>query len=187
LELELSLSYIWLITGISVNPADIKIIVGFIILIALLLGSALMSGSEVAYFSFRPEDIEKFRNHKNKKAQSALKLYNDPEKLLSTILVANNTINIAIVFLAAYLSHSLFVYTSEVAGFIIDAVVITFILLFFGEVMPKVYAAGNHVAVALFMAVPLTILKKIFKPVTSILIFSSSFAKKKSRYSPIEY
>ncbi len=180
MELELSLSYIWLITGISVNPADIKVIVGFIILIALLLGSALMSGSEVAYFSFRPEDIEKFRNHKNKKAQAALKLYNDPEKLLSTILVANNTINIAIVFLAAYLSHSLFVFTSEVAGFIIDAVVITFILLFFGEVMPKVYAAGNHVAVALFMAVPLSILEKIFKPVTSILIFSSSFAKKRA-------
>jgi putative hemolysin len=180
LEKELLLSWIWLISGISVNPADIKVIIGFFILIALLLASALMSGSEVAYFSFKPEDIEKFKTHKNKKARAALKLYNDPERLLSTILVANNTINIAIVFLSAYISNAMFVFNSELAGFIINAVVITFILLFFGEVMPKVYAAGNHVEVAIFMAIPLTILEKIFKPVTSILILSSSFAKKRA-------
>jgi putative hemolysin len=180
LEQELSLSYLSLFAGISVNPANIKVIIGFIILIALLLGSALMSGSEVAYFSFRPEDIEKFRNNKNKKYQAALRLYNNPEKLLSTILVANNTINIAIVFLAAYLSSEMFVFNSEIAGFIINAVVITFILLFFGEVMPKVYAAGNHLAVAMFMALPLTILEKLFQPVTTALIFSSSFAKKRA-------
>ena len=63
-----------------------------------------MSGAEVAYFSFRPEDIEKFKTNKSKQAQTALKLYNNPEKLLSTILVANNTMNIAIVLLAAFLS-----------------------------------------------------------------------------------
>jgi putative hemolysin len=180
LELELSLSYVWLIAGISVNPANIKVIIGLIMLVVLLLGSALMSGSEVAYFSFRPEDIEKFRNNKNKKYQAALRLYNNPEKLLSTILVANNTINIAIVFLAAYISNELFVFNSELAGFIINAVVITFVLLFFGEVMPKVYAAGNHLAVAMFMALPLTILEKLFQPVTAVLIFSSSFAKKRA-------
>ncbi len=162
------------------NPANFKVIIGIIILVALLLGSALMSGSEVAYFSFRPEDIEKFKSSKNKKYQAALRLYNNPEKLLSTILVANNTINIAIVFLAAYLSSEMFVFNSEIAGFIINAIVITFILLFFGEVMPKVYAAGNHLAVAIFMALPLTILEKIFQPVTAALIFSSSFAKKRA-------
>jgi gliding motility-associated protein GldE len=180
LELELSLSYVSLIAGISVNPVNIKVIIGFIMLVVLLLGSALMSGSEVAYFSFRPEDIEKFRNNKNKKYQAALRLYNNPEKLLSTILVANNTINIAIVFLAAYISRELFVFNSVLTGFIINAVVITFVLLFFGEVMPKVYAAGNHLAVAMFMALPLTILEKLFQPVTAALIFSSSFAKKRA-------
>jgi putative hemolysin len=181
LEPENSLSCISLLSVIVFNAPDFKIIIGLLILIILLFGSALMSGSEVAYFSFRPEDIEKFKTNKSKQSQIALKLYNNPEKLLSTVLVANNTINIAIVLLAAYLSSRMFVFSSEpVIGFIINVVVITFLLLFFGEVMPKVYASRNHVAVALFMAYPLTVLEKIFQPVTYLLIFSSSFVKKRT-------
>jgi putative hemolysin len=181
LEPEYPLSFIATLSAITVNAPDFKIIIGLLVLILLLLGSAFMSGAEVAFFSFRPEDIEKFRSNKNKHAQTALKLYNKPEKLLSTILVANNTINIAIVLLAAYISSRLFVFSTEpVIGFIVNVVIITFLLLFFGEVMPKVYASRNHVAVALFMAYPLTILEKIFQPVTSLLIYSSSFVKKKS-------
>lgn len=140
-----------------------------------------MSGSEVAYFSFSPEDIEKFKTNRSKQSQTAMKLYNNPVKLLSTVLVANNTINIAIVLLSAFLSSRMFDFSSEpLFGFIINAVVITFLLLFFGEVMPKVYASRNHIAVALFMAYPLTILEKIFLPVTSLLILSSSFVKKRT-------
>jgi gliding motility-associated protein GldE len=180
LEPEYPLLYLLPISDFAVKVPDIKIIIGFIILIILLLGSALMSASEVAYFSFRPEDIERFKTRKNKRAQTTLRLYNKPEKLLSTILVANNTINIAIVLLAAYLSSSLFHFNSEVIGFIINAVVITFLLLFFGEVMPKVYASRNNIAVALFMAYPLSFLGKILKPLTSLLIYSSSFVKKKT-------
>ena len=145
------------------------------------MGSALMSASEVAYFSFRPEDIENFKTNKDKQSKAVLKLYNNPEKLLSTVLVANNTINIAIVLLAAFLSSKMFVFSSEpVFGFIINVIVITFLLLFFGEVMPKVYASRNHIAMALFMAYPLTILEKVFQPVTSLLIYSSSFVKKRT-------
>jgi gliding motility-associated protein GldE len=121
------------------------------------------------------------KTNKDKKAKAVLKLYNNPEKLLSTVLVANNTINIAIVLLAAFLSLRIFDFSSEpVLGFIINVVVITFLLLFFGEVMPKVYASRNHISIALFMAFPLTILEKLFKPVTSLLIFSSSFVKKRT-------
>ncbi len=181
MDSEYSLSIISVIAGIPVNSLDFKTITGLIILIILLIGSALMSGSEVAYFSFRPEDIERFKTNKSKQAKTALKLYNDPEKLLSTILVGNNTINIAIVLLSAYLSSLMFDFSSEpVLGFIINVVVITFLLLFFGEIMPKVYASRNHISFALFMAVPLTILIKVFQPVTSLLIFSSSFVKKRS-------
>jgi putative hemolysin len=140
-----------------------------------------MSASEVAYFSFKPEDIEDFKTDKNKQSKVILKLYDNPEKLLSTVLVANNTINIAIVLLAAFLSSRMFDFSSEpVIGFVINVVVITFLLLFFGEVMPKVYASRNHVAMALFMAYPLTVLEKIFQPVTSLLIYSSSFVKKRT-------
>ncbi len=181
MDSEYSLSIISIIAGIPVNSLDFKTITGLIILVILLMASALMSGSEVAYFSFRPEDIERFKTNKSKQSKSALKLYNNPEKLLSTILVGNNTINIAIVLLSAYLSSLLFDFSSEpVLGFLINVVVITFLLLFFGEIMPKVYASRNHIAFALFMAIPLTIMIKIFRPITSILIFSTSFVKKRS-------
>ena len=170
-----------MLPGVTISTPDFKIIIGFIVLIILLFGSAVMSGAEVAYFSLGPEDIEKFKSNKSKKAKVVMKLYNNPEKLLSTILVANNTINIAIVLLSAFLSSRLFNFGNDpVIGFIVEVVIITFILLFFGEVMPKVYASRNNVQMALFMAFPLTIMEKIFRPVTAILIFSSSFAKKRT-------
>ena len=181
MEPEYPLSIISTISVIHVNAPDLEIIIGLTILILLLLGSALMSASEVAYFSFRPEDIEKFKSTKSKQAKSALKLYNKPEKLLSTILVANNTINIAIVLLAAFISARLFDFSEEpVIGFIVNVFVITFLLLFFGEVMPKVYASRNHVAVALFMARPLALLQKVFQPVTFLLISTSSLVRRRS-------
>jgi putative hemolysin len=181
LEAYHPLSLLAVLTGITVKTPDLKIFIGFIILIILLLGSALMSGSEVAFFSFRPEDLVKFKTNKSKQAKIALRLYNRPEKLLSTILVANSTMNIAVVLLSAFLSSKIFDFSSEpVTGFIINAGIITFLLLFFGEIMPKVYASRNHVSMALFMAYPLTVLEKIFNPVTSVLILSSSFVKKRS-------
>jgi putative hemolysin len=181
LEPEYPLSCIAILSVVTVNAPDFEIIIGFIILAVFLFGSALMSASEVAFFSFRPEDIEKLKSDKNNQAKTALKLYNNPEKLLSTILVANNTINIAIVLLAAFISARLFDFSSEpVIGFIVNVVVITFLLLFFGEVMPKVYASRNHLTVAMLMAVPLTLIQKVFQPITSMLIFSSYFVKKRS-------
>jgi putative hemolysin len=181
LEPGYPLSYLVLISGIGINTPDFKIVIGLLVIIILLIGSALVSASEVAFFSFTPEDLENMKTIKNKKAKAVLKLYNNPEKLLSTVLVANNTINIAVVLLAAFLSLRIFDFSSEpVFGFIINVVVITFLLLFFGEVMPKVYASRNHISIALFMAFPLTMLEKVFKPVTSLLIFSSSFVKKRT-------
>lgn len=181
MEPDYPLSCLVILSGIGFNSPDFNMFIGFLVIIVLLIGSALMSASEVAYFSFRPEDIENFKSDRNKKSQTVLRLYNNPEKLLSTILVANNTINIAIVLLAAYLSAKMFDFTSEpVLGFIINVVVITFLLLFFGEVMPKVYASRNRIGIAVLMAYPLTLLEKIFQPVTSFLIFSSSFVRKRT-------
>ena len=164
---------------VVVNPVDLKIIIGFIILAVLLFGSAVMSASEVAYFALKPEDIEKLRNNRSNRSQAVLKLFGMPEKLLSTILVANNTINVTIVLLAAFISARLFDFSSEpLIGFIVEAIVITFLLLFFGEILPKVFASRNGLQTALFMAFPLTILIKILKPVTSLLIKSTSIVKK---------
>jgi putative hemolysin len=181
LEPDFPLSLLILQTGIGINTPDFKIVIGFLILIILLIGSALVSASEVAYFSFKPEDIEYLKTNRDKKSKTILKLYSNPEKLLSTILVANNTINIAIVLLAAFLSSRIFDFGLDpVLGFIINVVVITFLLLFFGEVMPKVYASRNQIATAKLMAYQLTLLEKIFQPVTSLLIFSSAFVKRRT-------
>lgn len=166
---------------VIVNPVDLKIIIGFIILAVLLSGSGLMSASEVAYFALKPEDIEGLRNNRSNRSQAVLKLYAMPEKLLSTILVANNTINVTIVLLAAFISAKLFDFSSEpLIGFIVEAIVITFLLLFFGEILPKVFASRNCIRTALFMALPLTVLIKILKPVTFLLIKSSSIVKKRT-------
>jgi putative hemolysin len=168
------------LSGVIVHPPDLTVIIGFAVLAALLYVSALMSASEVAYFSFRPEDIEKFKNDRSKKSQNVLKLYNSPEKLLSTILVANNTVNVTIVLLSAFISARIFDFTAEpVLGFIIQAVVITFLLLFFGEIMPKVYASRNNISMALFISSTLLFLEKLFYPVTSLLIKTTSIVKKR--------
>ncbi|OFY67060.1 MAG: hypothetical protein A2V64_13665 [Bacteroidetes bacterium RBG_13_43_22] len=170
-----------LLSDVAVHTSDYKIIIGFVVLAALLFASALMSGSEVAYFSLSPDDIERFKNKKSKKTQAALKLYKTPERLLSTILAANNTVNIAIVLLSAFLSSRLFDFSANpVIGFLTEVVVITFMLLLFGEIMPKVYAARHNTSFALFMALPLNIISKIFYPVTSLLILSSSFVRKRA-------
>ena len=180
MESEYQLSLISFLSGIIAYAPDFKAIIELSVLALLLFGSAMMSASEVAYFSFRPEDIRRLRSEKSKRAKTAIKLYNHPEKLLSTIIVANNTLNIAIIFLVVFISLRLFDPGSgKLAGFIISMAVITFLLLLFGEVMPKVYASGNQRAVALYMAYPLTILQKIFSPVTSMLIFSTSFVRKR--------
>jgi putative hemolysin len=181
LEPDFPLSLLILQTGIGINTPDFKIVIGLIILIILLIGSALVSASEVAYFSFRPEDIENLKTNRDKKSKAILKLYSNPEKLLSTVLVANNTINITIVLLAAFLSSRTFDFSmNPVLGFITNVVVITFLLLFFGEVMPKVYASRNQITMAKLMAYPLTVLEKVFQPVTSLLIFSSAFVKRRT-------
>ncbi len=181
LEPGYAFSYLTLFSGVTASLPDLKIIIGLIVLVGLLIMSALMSASEVAYFSFRPEDIEKFKTDKSKKSKTVLKLYNNPEKLLSTILVANNTVNITIVLLSAFLSARMFDFSNDlVFGFIVQAVVITFLLLFFGEIMPKVYASRNNVSMAMFMAFLLVFLEKLFSPVTSLLILSSSFVKKRT-------
>jgi putative hemolysin len=170
-----------LLTGTSIYAPDLETIIGIVVLIILLLASALMSGSEVAFFSLSPADINKLKSSKSKRSKGVLRLYNMPEKLLSTLLVANNSINIAIVILASFISSRSFNFSSSpVLGFIIEVVAITFLILFFGEIMPKVYASRNIMAVALVMSLPLLVLEKILKPITSVLIFSSSFVKRRT-------
>ena len=152
-----------------------------LLLLILLLCSAFISGAEAAFFSLSPADLEKLSNKKGSAASAALKLLATPERLLSTILVTNNFINIAIIILAAFITPELFNLSGNpVMAFIVEVVVITFILLLFGEIIPKIYASRYQLRFVTVMSGPLSFCEKIFRPLTSLLVLSSSFMKKKT-------
>lgn len=167
--------------GIFVASPDLKIISGMLLIIILLFLSALISASEVAFFSLTPANLEKLKSSKSKRASSVLRLLKNPERLLSTVLVANNFVNIAIIILAAFISNSLFDFSANpVLGFLAEVVVIAFFLLLFGEILPKVYASRNQMAFALFICPFLKFMSHFFKPVASALIMSTSFIRKRT-------
>lgn len=151
---------------------DLPLISGFILLMILLFCSALISGAEVAFFSLTRSDISNGLNDKPNAFNIISTLLERPKKLLATILVANNFINIGIVILFAYLGESLF-YAIELSWvrFTLEVVVITFLILLFGEIIPKVYASRNHVKFSVFMSQPLKALDIIFSPISMPMRF----------------
>jgi putative hemolysin len=166
--------------GFHIQPLTAAILVGLIVIALLLVLSALISGSEVAYFSLGPGDKKKLT--KNRRDQKVLHNLQNPEKLLATILVSNNFVNIAIVIIGAYVTKLIFdVTNSPFVEFIVQVAVITFVLLVFGEILPKVYATHYPLAFSRFMAYPLSFLEKVFSPVNAILISSTAFVNKRLR------
>lgn len=141
-----------------------SVVVTIAVLILLLIGSALVSGSEVAFFSLTPADKEGISEIPGKAAETTLKLLEKPKGLLAVILISNNFINVGIIILSSYLSGVLLPENEidSTVKFLIDVVAITFVLLLFGEVIPKVYAVKNGRRVALLMAVPLNVVGSTF-------------------------
>ncbi len=166
--------------NIQFYPFSADVAFSILVVVVLLIFSALISGSEVAYFSLGPADRDFLEKNKSKKNSSALKNLEYPEKLLATILVANNFINVGIVILSSYITSNLVDFSkAPTLGFLIQVVAITFLLLLVGEIIPKVYASRFARKVAIFMSVPLVGLEKIFRPLNSILIYSTSFVNRK--------
>jgi putative hemolysin len=146
---------------------DASIVFGFVLMFLLLLCSALISGAEVALFSLSRTDIEKGLEAKSKRIQIIAKLLERPKKLLATVLVSNNFINIGIVILFAYLGSNLFSgITSPVLKFTLEVVIVTFLILLFGEILPKIYASRNNLKFAIFMAYPLWVLDVLLSPLS---------------------
>lgn len=139
------------------NSELFALIVSFIVLGILLICSALVSGSEVAYFSLSPTDIKNLEESESKQSKYAIKLIQTPKVLLANILIANNFINVGIVMLSAYLTNLLIPEgsISALSMFLIQVVAITFVILLIGEVLPKVYATKNNIKLAKNMAMPL--------------------------------
>ena len=139
--------------------------------------SALASGSEVAYFALTPGDIDSLKERGYRKAVGLLK---KPDLLLSTILITNNFVNVGIVIISSYLVSVVFNFsTYPLLGFIVQVILVTFIILLVGEIMPKLYANRSRLKVAIFMAGPLTLLTYVFRPLSTLLITSTSVISKR--------
>lgn len=146
---------------------EVSVVISFALLFLLLVCSALISGAEVALFSLKRSDVEEGLEQKSKRLEIIAKLLERPKKLLATILVANNFINIAIVILFAFLGDLIF---EDIANakikFVVEVVVVTFLILLFGEILPKIYASRNNLKFATFMAYPLKVLDVILSPIS---------------------
>jgi len=151
-----------------------------VIVVALLFISAAVSGSEVAYFSLSPADISKIKKLNNRKFNLALKHLENPEKLLATIVITNNFVNIGVIILSVYIFNGLIDFSNAppYLKFLIEIVFITAMLLFFGEIVPKVYAVQNPRRIAGFMAYPLLVMNFIFNPIVKLLVKSSGIVNK---------
>jgi len=147
--------------------ASASLVSGIILLMILLLCSALISGAEVAFFSLTRSDIENGLEDNPKVFKIISKLLERPKKLLATILIANNFINIGIVILFAYLGESLFQNIEVLwVKFAFEVVIITFLILLLGEIVPKIYANRNRLKFAVFMAIPIKIIDVLFSPLS---------------------
>jgi len=156
------------------------VISGFITLALLLLCSAFVSGAEIAFFSLKPNEIETLKEKPSRNNKIILELLQKPKNLLATILIANNMINIAIVIISSLMIDRLFDFGPKPwIEFLIQVVVVTFIILLLGEVTPKVYATRYGIKMASIMALPLFILEKIFQPLSYALINSTGFIEKR--------
>jgi len=164
----------------QVYPLSFGTAAGLLIIIILLCGSAMISGSEVAYFSLDHLNIEQLKNSEITSDKLVIRHLSHPEKLLATILVTNNFINVGIVILSSFITTSLFDFSENpVFGFVFKVIIITFLILFFGEIIPKIYANQYPVKFSKLMARPLVIFTRIFWPLSIILVKSTSVVNKK--------
>ncbi len=150
---------------------DYSQIFSVIMLLVLLICSALISGAEVAFFSLTPANFITENGKRSNAQKIVVKLLERPKKLLATILVANNAINIAIILLFDILTDKIFGrMDTEIFGIdfklVVEVGIITFLILLFGEILPKVYASRNNVKFSNFMAYPMNVLDTLFSPIS---------------------
>lgn len=145
------------------------IIIDIIVLLCFLALSAMISGTEVAFFSLSKTKLDSLSKSKTPKGDLVLGLLEKPKKLLATILITNNFINILIVLLFSVLGTYFMEGIDANIRFLIEVVMITFLILLFGEVLPKVYATRNALSFSMFMSRPISILNVLLSPLSYLL------------------
>ena len=151
----------------------VGVVIYALISFALLMLSAMASGSEVAFFSLTRSDFEELEEGTDVSSKRVLDLLNNPDRLLATILVTNNMVNICLVITVTQLVGEIFSF-SGVWEFVFNTVIITFLLLLFGEIMPKVVSQSNPVKFSRLISLPLKFLRWLVYPLAFILMRTSS-------------
>ncbi|WP_417352535.1 gliding motility-associated protein GldE [Flavobacterium alkalisoli] len=173
----------------SYTLLDYNLIIGFAGILLLLICSAYISGTEVAIFSLTPNDLDKINEENPKKAKLISTLLQKPKKLLATIVITNNMFNLAVIILFFRLSGNLFANViSPFLRFGLEILLVTFFILLFGEVLPKLYASRNSIRFSKRIAFPLYVLNILLSPLSVpmrevTLALNKRFGNKKSNFS----
>jgi putative hemolysin len=168
-----------LMTSIIFLGFDANTVFSLLVLLLLLVVSALISGSETAFFSLKPTDLNVLKEEASEQNKKVLHLREIPKTLLATILIVNNLVNVSIVILSSYITFNLFDFSqNELSAFLIQVVVIASLILIFGEIVPKIYANKKPLRIAQMMAPVLLVFIYVFKPLSAVLVGSISFLDK---------
>ena len=160
------------------QPITTGIVLAAILAAFLLLLSGFASGSEIAFFSLSPQDLDELEPDKRSEDSRIVMLRDDSERTLATILIANNFVNVTIIMLCNYIFGSLVKFKSEWLEFLCITVLLTFLLLLFGEIMPKVYSRQTPLKFCRRVVGGVMFLRKLFWPLETILIRSGMLAEK---------
>ena len=163
---------------ITVNPISPSIIVSILLAFFLILLSGFASASEIAFFSLSPADLEAMDPDKSPLDMLVQKLRDDSERTLATILITNNLVNVTIIMLCNYIFTNLLTFSTEWLQFLCVTILLTFLLLFFGEIIPKVYGSKNPLAFCRKAVKGVMFFRKVFWPIETILLKSGAFAEK---------
>lgn len=168
-----------LFDGVTVYPPSVGAIVAISLAILLLFASGFVSASEIAFFSLSPNDLSEIEKEEHASDRRIVALLEDSEKLLATILISNNFVNVTIIMLCNFFFAEVVDFgNSVIVEFLVITVVLTFLLLLFGEIMPKIYSA-QHTLKFVRMAAPIVmVLKKTFSPLSNLLVRSSFIVNK---------
>ncbi len=165
--------------SISVNTPETSSIIAIVAAGLLLFASGFASASEIAFFSLTPADLSELEDEKHPSDKKIQKLLADKERLLATILITNNFVNVAIIMLCNIFFMQVFNFGSPLAEFLVLTVILTFLLLLFGEIMPKIFSAQNVLKFCRFSAPGLLACRSVFYPISSMLVHSTSFLNKR--------
>lgn len=163
---------------ITVNPISPSIIVSILLAFFLILLSGFASASEIAFFSLSPADLEAMDPDKSPLDMLVQKLRDDSERTLATILITNNLVNVTIIMLCNYILTNLLTFSAEWLQFLCVTILLTFLLLLFGEIIPKVYGSTNPLAFCRKAVKGVMFFRKLFWPIETILLKSGAFAEK---------